>query len=114
MIENGLGLQAVDVPLDNLIMIGKAIFGDEIVYLVALAVIKVAILVMYCRVFPLGSFRIASWIIGSITVVWSVLFIFLCEFVTSVLVGHVLTYKQAFFNATQFHEPGICSYLANA
>lgn len=85
MIEHGLGLQATDVPLDSLIMIGKGIYGDEIVYVVVLATIKVAILVMYCRVFPVRGFRIGAWIIGSITVIWSVMFVFLCEYSEIVL-----------------------------
>lgn len=59
-------------------MIGKAIYGDEIVYVVVLAVVKVAILVMYCRVFPLRQFRIAAWILSGITVAWSLMFIFIC------------------------------------
>lgn len=81
VIENGLGLQAVDVPFENLVTIGKGIFADEIVYVVALAVIKIAILVMYCRVFPLRSFRLAAWIISTITVLWSLIFVFICELV---------------------------------
>lgn len=79
MIENGLGLQATNVPIPYLMAIGKAIFGDEIVYVVVLATIKIAILVMYCRVFPLRTFRVASWIIGTVTVVWSLIFIFICK-----------------------------------
>lgn len=80
MIEHGLGLQASEVPFESLVMIGKAIFADEIVYVVGLGITKVAVLVMYCRVFPLRSFTIASWIIGSITTLWSLMFIFLCIF----------------------------------
>ena len=79
VIENGLGLQAKDVPLPSLITIGKAIYGDEVVYVVVLAVIKIAILVMYCRVFPVRSFRIAAWILGSLTCLWSIIFIFVCK-----------------------------------
>lgn len=79
MIEHGLGLQAADVPLPSLVMIGKAIYGDEIVYVVVLALIKVAILVMYCRVFPIRRFRIAAWILGMLTVAWSLMFIFICK-----------------------------------
>ena len=82
MIEHGLGLQATEVPLPSLIMIGKAIYGDEVVYVVVLAIIKVAILIMYCRVFPLRSFRIAAWILGTITAVWSLMFVFLCKLST--------------------------------
>ena len=61
-------------------MIGKAIYGDEIVYVVVLAVIKVAVLVMYCRVFPVRRFRIAAWVLGLLTIAWSFMFIFICEY----------------------------------
>lgn len=57
----------------------QAVFADEIVYVVVLAMIKVAILVMYCRVFPLRGFKIAAWVLSTITVVWSLMFTFLCE-----------------------------------
>ena len=79
MIEHGLGLQAADVPLESLMTIGKAIFGDEVVYVIVLATIKVSILVMYCRVFPLRGFQIGAWVISSITTVWSLMFVFLCK-----------------------------------
>lgn len=100
MIEHGLGLQASEVPLESLVTIGKAIFADEIVYVVGLAVTKIAILIMYCRVFPLRTFRIASWIIGSITAVWSVMFIFLCIFQCAPI--------ERAWNLT---VPGKCLYL---
>lgn len=80
VIEHGLGLQASEVPFDHLVTIGKAIFADEIVYVIGLGITKVAILVMYCRVFPLRTFRIAAWIIGGITTVWSLMFVFICIF----------------------------------
>jgi hypothetical protein len=80
VIEHGLGLQATEVPLESLFTIGKAIFADEIVYVLGLGITKVAILVMYCRVFPLRSFRISAWIIGTITTFWSLMFIFICIF----------------------------------
>lgn len=58
----------------------QAIFADEIVYVVVLAMIKVAILIMYCRVFPLKYFKIGAWVLSIITVVWSLMFAFLCIF----------------------------------
>lgn len=80
VIEHGLGLQASHVPFESLVTIGKAIFADEIIYVIGLGITKIAILVMYCRVFPLRRFEIAAWIIGTITAVWSLMFIFICIF----------------------------------
>lgn len=35
---------------------------------------------MYCRIFPLRGFKIGAWVISVITVIWSLLFIFICIF----------------------------------
>lgn len=35
---------------------------------------------MYCRIFSLRSFRIAAWTIGTIVVLWTLAFIFVCIF----------------------------------
>lgn len=50
------------------------------IYVVHLAIVKIAILVMYCRVFALRRFRIAAWVLGSITVTWVLLFFLLSVF----------------------------------
>lgn len=113
MIEHGLGLQADTVPLPSLVAIGKAIYGDEIVYVVVLAVIKIAILVMYCRVFPLRRFRIAAWILGILTATWSLLFIFLCESPARLLPGSSDSLK-AYSSAARSRVPGTLQYLARA
>ena len=95
VIEHGLGLQAADVPLPSLVMIGKAIYGDEIVYVVVLAVIKIAILVMYCRMFPVRRFKIAAWVLGILTVVWSVMFIFICKYeVRRTIITHLTSTRH--------------------
>jgi hypothetical protein len=58
----------------------KSIYADEVVYVINLALIKISILVMYCRIFPLPSFRIAAWILSIATIIWSFMFIFICIF----------------------------------
>lgn len=80
MFENGLGLPADRVPMAYLITIGKALFSDTILYLIILATIKVAILHMYCRVFPIHSFRLAARILSVVTCIWSLMFVLLCVF----------------------------------
>ncbi|KAK2761633.1 hypothetical protein FQN54_001461 [Arachnomyces sp. PD_36] len=80
MIDNGLGIDASQLDIEKVTMIAKLIYGDEPTYVVVLALVKVAILVMYCRIFPLRGFKIGAWIISVITVIWSLLFIFICIF----------------------------------
>jgi hypothetical protein len=58
----------------------KLLYVDEPVYLVNLALIKIAILVMYCRIFALRSFKIGAWVLSIATVLWSLIFIFVCIF----------------------------------
>lgn len=45
-----------------------------------LGVIKIAVLIMYYRVFPLRGFQIATWVVGGAVVAWTVGFIILCKF----------------------------------
>ncbi|KAL1874720.1 hypothetical protein Plec18167_005956 [Paecilomyces lecythidis] len=80
MVVNGLGLQATQLTPANLTWIAKAIFGDEMVYIVNLALIKISILLMYCRVFALRRFRVGAWVIGIITCFWTLIFVFLILF----------------------------------
>ncbi|MBA7491861.1 hypothetical protein ES702_02409 [subsurface metagenome] len=95
VVEHGLGCQSADMSnesmpniakvcamsgiLETILNMAQALFADEIVYVVALAMIKVSILVMYCRVFPLRLFKIGAWVLSVITVVWSLIFTLLCK-----------------------------------
>jgi hypothetical protein len=42
--------------------------------------VKIAILVMYCRIFALRSFKIGAYVISTITILWSLVFLFVCIF----------------------------------
>ena len=79
VVENGLGLRAEYVSLQQTITIGKALFVETLNYLILLCLVKLAIIVLYCRVFPLRGFRITSWILGTGIVIWTVMFVLLCK-----------------------------------
>lgn len=58
----------------------QAIYAAETEYLIGIGVVKCSILIMYSRIFDTRAFRLAAWIIGGVTTLWTVLFIFLCIF----------------------------------
>lgn len=35
---------------------------------------------MYCRIFPLRGFKIGAWVLSTLTVLWSISFLFVCIF----------------------------------
>lgn len=55
-------------------------FIDEFIYLINLALIKIAILIMYCRIFDLRRFRIAAYVLSGVTILWTLIFLFVCIF----------------------------------
>lgn len=69
--------------------------------------IKVAILIMYCRVFPLKNFKIAAWILSVITVVYSLMFTFLCKYSRQCNISLADKDSQASSSAHQYRELGI-------
>ncbi|CAG8885681.1 unnamed protein product [Penicillium egyptiacum] len=64
----------------NIIMIAKLLVVYECIYVIAIAVIKVSILLMYCRIFPTREIRIASMILGGISVAWCIAIILVSIF----------------------------------
>ena len=58
-------------------------FVNQMLYLVNIAIIKISILIMYYRFFPIPSFRKAAWILSTFTVLWAIsslfLYIFQCK-----------------------------------
>lgn len=58
-------------------------YFDELVYITALALTKVSILFFYLKVFPKRSFRICTWVLISLNLVYAITFdlllIFQCQ-----------------------------------
>ncbi len=61
----------------------QGLYAAQIIYCTTITLIKVSILLMYCRAFQLRNVRAGSWIIGSLLIIWaivtSLLFVFICE-----------------------------------
>lgn len=49
----------------------QIIYGGGIFYFIVLTLVKISILLMYYRIFPLPSFRIAAWILSTTTIIWA-------------------------------------------
>ncbi|KAL4944497.1 hypothetical protein BDV06DRAFT_233191 [Aspergillus oleicola] len=72
LVYYGMGLHAQALPAENLVIIAKVLMAYECVYSATIAVIKIAILLLYIRIFPTRSFRIAAYILGAITIAWAI------------------------------------------
>ncbi|KAJ5359799.1 hypothetical protein N7517_008990 [Penicillium concentricum] len=76
----GMGLHSEILPMENIMMIAKLLVVFECIYVTTIAVTKVSILLMYCRIFPTKEIRTASMILGGISLAWAVAIIFVSIF----------------------------------
>ncbi|KAL4805509.1 hypothetical protein BDV18DRAFT_20449 [Aspergillus unguis] len=72
LVHYGMGLHSQTLPQENLVMIAKVLMAYECVYSVTLAIIKIAILLLYARIFPNRGFRIAAYVLGAIAISWAI------------------------------------------
>lgn len=80
MIEAGLGWETeILEEIQSMTIIAKTLFWDEGLYLLVLGMIKMSILIMYYRVFPLRGFKIATWVVGGGVLMWTLGFGALCK-----------------------------------
>ncbi|KAF4541563.1 Integral membrane protein [Lasiodiplodia theobromae] len=70
MIYWGLGRHAAILPPGNVVMVLKLLVAFECVYCTGVGLVKLSLLLMYARIFPLKGFRIGAYILGFITVGW--------------------------------------------
>ncbi|KAI1417018.1 hypothetical protein F5Y13DRAFT_103297 [Hypoxylon sp. FL1857] len=78
--QNGLGLDMWFVPHDNITEILRLYYFDELIYITSLALTKVSILFFYLKVFPKRSFRIATWTLIGLNLVYAITYDFLLIF----------------------------------
>lgn len=80
VLELGLGWKPnLFTDTSSLTPIVKILFADAGLYYIAMGVIKMSILIMYYRVFPLRGFKIATWIVGGTVGLWTFGCGMLCE-----------------------------------
>jgi hypothetical protein len=82
MVKEGMGLHADTLPVSNLVMIAKFLVVAEILYVFNLVWTKIAILLMYYRIFHFPYFKRWAYIIGTFVILWVITitfcFIFIC------------------------------------
>ncbi|KAL2138798.1 hypothetical protein VTI28DRAFT_6204 [Corynascus sepedonium] len=82
MHEAGMGIHADKVPMDNIVLMAKYLVVAEILYIYNLVWTKLAILLMYYRIFHFPYFKKMAYGIGGFVIAWCVtcmfLFIFIC------------------------------------
>ncbi|KAI3132515.1 hypothetical protein CBS147325_8741 [Penicillium roqueforti] len=78
--SNKAVVPAIVLPLANIIMIAKLLLIFEIMYVTTVATTKISILLMYCRIFPTREIRIASLVLGGMTLSWLVAIILVSVF----------------------------------
>ncbi|KAI1650452.1 uncharacterized protein F4817DRAFT_261547 [Daldinia loculata] len=81
--DNGLGLDMWFVPHDDITEVLRLYFFDELLYITALALTKISILFFYLKVFPKRSFRLCTYALIAINLVYAItydlLLIFQCN-----------------------------------
>ncbi|KAK2018530.1 hypothetical protein LZ32DRAFT_679204 [Colletotrichum eremochloae] len=80
MIGQGLGRHAATLSLDQQVQFLKLLLAFECVYVTAVMLVKVSLLLMYCRIFPTNGFRIAAITLGGITIAWWIAIVCVCVF----------------------------------
>ncbi|KAK1976916.1 hypothetical protein LZ30DRAFT_804370 [Colletotrichum cereale] len=104
MIGQGLGRHAATLTLDNQVEFLKLLLAFECIYVTAVMLVKVSLLLMYCRIFPSSNFRIAAITLGGITVAWWIAIVCVCIFQCTpiekaympFLDGHCIDLKASF------------------
>ena len=69
-ITAGLGAVPSEKVLHNLEPFFKSFFADELLYDIALSLIKLSILLLYRRVFPTRQMNITVWVLGATVIGW--------------------------------------------
>ncbi|GME26016.1 hypothetical protein GTA08_BOTSDO08397 [Neofusicoccum parvum] len=72
MIAHGLGRHAATLEIPDLVVVLKLLLALECVYLVAVALLKLSLLALYFRLFPTREFKISTYILGGIIILWCI------------------------------------------
>ncbi|TVY27584.1 hypothetical protein LHYA1_G004028 [Lachnellula hyalina] len=78
--DHGLGLNIWDTDIDGLDQFFKLFYVEEIIYILMLAITKVALLLFLVKIFPSKSFRAACGIVGAITAAVAITFVLVTIF----------------------------------
>ncbi|KAK8234677.1 hypothetical protein HDK77DRAFT_429338 [Phyllosticta capitalensis] len=70
MIAHGLGQHAKILDPKDIVIVLKLLMAFECVYCTGVGLVKLSVVTMYARIFPLPGFRIGAYILGFMTVGW--------------------------------------------
>ncbi|KAK1712114.1 uncharacterized protein CLUP02_01889 [Colletotrichum lupini] len=71
LVDAGIGLHSGRLTLEQLQFLDKTMIGAEILYVNGVNVYKIALLLLYLRIFPMREVRKGAWICGSLTSLWT-------------------------------------------
>ncbi|EKG18773.1 hypothetical protein MPH_03999 [Macrophomina phaseolina MS6] len=72
MIAHGLGRHAATLEISDLVIVLKLLLGLECVYLVCVALLKLSLLALYFRIFPTREFKIATYALSGVIILWCI------------------------------------------
>ncbi|KIW06741.1 uncharacterized protein PV09_02434 [Verruconis gallopava] len=82
MYYSGMGIHASQVPMNDIVMMAKWLLVAEILYAWNLCWTKIAVLLMYYRIFHFSFFKRMAYGVGGFVIIWGItitfLFIFIC------------------------------------
>ncbi|KAH8590506.1 hypothetical protein B0O99DRAFT_464231, partial [Bisporella sp. PMI_857] len=105
MIEHGVGLHLVVVSAEDFTIVLQSLMGSECAYTMTIALTKISILLMYCRIFPIKSMKKGAVVLGCITIAWAIavllISIFQCTpirktWLPTLPYGHCINLKACF------------------
>ncbi|OHE93563.1 hypothetical protein CORC01_11160 [Colletotrichum orchidophilum] len=71
LVDAGIGLHSGRLTLEQLQYLDRTMMGAEILYVNGVNIYKVALLLLYLRIFPTREVRRGAWICGSLTSLWT-------------------------------------------
>ncbi|KHJ32998.1 putative integral membrane protein [Erysiphe necator] len=72
LVQNGIGLHSGALTLPQVMAIGKILVLNEVLYVTNINLIKLSVLAMYYRFFPVRLMRLGGLILGTISSLWNV------------------------------------------
>ncbi|TQN68404.1 Satratoxin biosynthesis SC1 cluster protein 4 [Colletotrichum shisoi] len=71
LVDGGIGLHSGRLTLQQMQFLDRIMIGAEILYVNGVNVYKIALLLLYLRIFPMPEVRKGAWICGSLTTLWT-------------------------------------------
>ncbi|RAK81556.1 uncharacterized protein BO72DRAFT_492387 [Aspergillus fijiensis CBS 313.89] len=102
-IHHGMGRHTSRIPPSDLVIFSQLLYAFEPLYITTVGIIKISVLLMYHRIFPVRLIRFAGIILATITVAWVIavdlVAIFQCmpleKAYNTTLAGHCIDLKAA-------------------